>query len=67
MLTFEQLGIWQGVKACTEAIDAGCEDVKAFFRRGKCYRHLGDVDKARKVWYCFMGPFALLLLLKMIW
>ena len=33
----------------------GCEDVKAFFRRGKCYRHLGDVEKARKVGR-FYGP-----------
>ena len=32
--------------AGTEAINAGCEDNKAFFRRGKCYRHLGELDKA---------------------
>jgi tetratricopeptide (TPR) repeat protein len=38
----------KGVDACTEAISSGSDDVKAYFRRGKCYRHLGELDKARE-------------------
>jgi tetratricopeptide (TPR) repeat protein len=37
----------KGIEACNEAITAGSEDVKAYFRRGKCYRHVGELDKAR--------------------
>merc|ERR1712216_938957 len=48
-MCYIKLENWEkGVAACTEAINAGCEDNKAFFRRGKCYRHLGELDKARE-------------------
>eukprot|EP00277_Geminigera_cryophila_P018580 CAMPEP_0179449334 /NCGR_PEP_ID=MMETSP0799-20121207/33315_1 /TAXON_ID=46947 /ORGANISM="Geminigera cryophila, Strain CCMP2564" /LENGTH=244 /DNA_ID=CAMNT_0021242343 /DNA_START=155 /DNA_END=890 /DNA_ORIENTATION=- len=47
-MCYIKLSKWdKGVEACSEAINSGSEDVKAYFRRGKCYRHLGEVEKAR--------------------